>query len=258
MEEKRKGSLSAPPWLRLSGRLLLVADFVPAGGSLADIGTDHGYVPIYLACTGKIDCALAVDVGKGPLERAKSHVRDYEEWIKARGQMAVPIKTRLSDGLSALAPGEADTVVMAGMGGELVIRILEAGRFMWESVKTWVLSPQSDLDKVRRYLWSEGFCIEDESMIKDEGKFYTVMRVIRGTQEPWRDVHFRYGKRLMEKRDPVLGDYLVREKKRVEGILENLREDARRRGEATPGQESAEASLKEELAQIEEALYEMQ
>ena len=136
--------------VRLSLRLKAVADFVKPGSRIADIGTDHGYVPIYLAQIGRAAGAIAMDVRQGPLERAKEHIREYEGWAiqhagNSRQQAPCAIEARLSDGLKELRPGEADTVIMAGMGGELEIRILEQGRHMWDSVSHWILSPQSDI-----------------------------------------------------------------------------------------------------------------
>ena len=132
--------------VRLSLRLKAVADFVKPGSRIADIGTDHGYVPIYLAQIGRAAGAIAMDVRQGPLERAKEHIREYEGWAiqhagNSRQQDPCAIEARLSDGLKELRPGEADTVIMAGMGGELEIRILEQGRHMWDSVSHWILSP---------------------------------------------------------------------------------------------------------------------
>ena len=200
-----------------------------------------------------------MDVGEGPLKRAAEHIREYEQWAAETGLPSLcPIQTRLSDGLKGLKPGEADAVVMAGMGGELEIRILEEGRPVWEYVKTWILSPHSDLEKVRRYLASNGFFIEDEAMLKDEGKFYTVMKVRRGQEEPYGAVHFRYGKRMMEKKDPVLREYLLKEEKRVLGILEGLENRAERGEDPTENQRRAKAAQEAELRQIKEALYEMQ
>ncbi|MDO5350323.1 MAG: class I SAM-dependent methyltransferase, partial [Lachnospiraceae bacterium] len=158
--------------MKLSKRLELVASFVPEGSRIADVGTDHGYIPIELVKRGLCPSGIAMDIGKGPLERAREHIR--EQGLEEK------IESRLSDGLSALKPGEADTVVIAGMGGELVIHILDAGRHMWESVKEFVLSPQSELDKVRKYLEENGFAIQKEAMVVDEGKYYTVMLVKRG------------------------------------------------------------------------------
>ncbi len=256
MREQMKRS-ACPSWLRLSARLMQVAAFVPEKSLAADIGTDHGYVPIYLACTGKIRGALAMDVGKGPLERAQAHIQAYEQW--AAGSPSVSVRTRLSNGLQALRPGEADTVIIAGMGGELVLGILEEGRHMWESVKTWVLSPQSNLDKVRRYLESHGFFIEDEAMVKEDGKFYTVMKVHRGEETLGREIYFRYGKRLIEKREPVLAEYLAKEEKRVRGILDGLEGSGPEGTESlTESQRKARAALEDELGLIKEALYEMQ
>ena len=119
--------------MKLSKRLELVASFVPEGSRIADIGTDHGYIPIFLTEKGICQSALAMDVREGPLSRAREHIR--EKNLEDR------IQVRLGDGLKELRPGEADTVVIAGMGGQLVIHILEEGRHMWDSVKTWILSP---------------------------------------------------------------------------------------------------------------------
>lgn len=240
--------------VRLSLRLQAVADFVEPGSRIADIGTDHGYVPIYLAQTGRAVSAIAMDVRRGPLERAGEHIREYE--ARDGQTFSCPIETRLSDGLKALEPGEADTVIIAGMGGELEIRILEEGRHMWDSVKHWILSPQSDLNKVRRYLEEQGFAIEDEAMVRDEGKYYTIMRVARGTMDYGRSIWYRYGKNLIGRKDPVLKEYLGLEEIRVKGILKTLK--GQESGPVTEGQKKAAISLTEEWDLIKEAQDEMQ
>ena len=233
--------------MKLSPRLLAVTSFVKKGSRVADIGTDHGYVPIWLIEEGIAESALAMDVRKGPLERAESHIRLYG--LEDR------IQTRLSDGLKELRAGEADTVVIAGMGGELMIRILDEGRHMWDSLRRLILSPQSELQKVRHFLSQEGFCILGENMVKDEGKYYTVMEVGRGSMEYGSEALYRYGACLIRDKNPVLKEYLQNEKARVEGILDRLNAAGK---PATGGQETARRLLAEELQWIKEACDEMQ
>lgn len=239
--------------MKLSHRLEVIASFVKPGSRLADIGTDHGYIPIYLAQEGVILSGLAMDVREGPLSRARSHIEE--------AGLSEKIKTRLSDGLSELSSNEADTVVIAGMGGELEIHILEEGRHVWETVSQWVLSPQSDLDRVRQYLLKNGFSIDREEMVKEDGKFYTIMDVSGPkTTEPEKcrreeyekECYYLYGKKLIEASHPVLAEFLDREKKTVLEILKSLElqmtESARIRSE----------ELLKKLQRIEEAQHEMQ
>ena len=155
---------------QLSKRLTAVAALVSSGSRLADIGTDHAYVPIRLVQEGRIPGALAMDVKDGPLARAREHIREQglEQYIQ----------TRKSDGLAALQPGEADTVLMAGMGGLLMIRILEAGRCHWQQVPEWILQPQSKVGEVRRFVREAGFIIADEDFVEEDGKYYPMMRLI--------------------------------------------------------------------------------
>ena len=240
--------------LRLSERLKLVASFVPEGSRIADIGTDHGYVPIYLAEIGKIK----MDVRKGPLARADEHIEEYRHDV---GDAAISIETRLSNGLEKLQAKEADTVIIAGMGGELEISILEAGKQLWSSIRHWIFSPQSDLEKFRRYLKENGFFIENEAMILDEGKFYTVIKAGFGTNEKDACVcetvpEYRFGALLIKRRDAVLKQYLLKEEKRVEGILKGFA--GKSEEELTAGQAAACKALKEELSCIREAQDEMQ
>lgn len=161
--------------MHLSKRLERVASFVKEGSVVADIGTDHGYIPIYLVKEKRAVSAIAMDVRTGPLSRAKEHIAEYG--------LTDRISVRLSDGLEKLCPNEADTVVIAGMGGELMIRILRQGRHMWESVRQWVLSPQSELAQVRRFLAQESFLIEKEDMLEEDGKFYVILSVGREAGE---------------------------------------------------------------------------
>lgn len=258
MTEKNNNIETKKTRLHLSERLKLVASFVPEGSRIADIGTDHGYVPIYLAETGKIKSALAMDVGKGPLARADEHIEEYR---RDAGDAAISIETRLSNGLEKLQVGETDTVIIAGMGGELEISILEAGKQLWSSIRHWIFSPQSDLEKFRHYLKENGFFIEDEAMILDEGKFYTVIKA--GFGEDVKDAcacetipEYRFGAVLIKRGDAVLKKYLLKEEKRVEGILKGFA--GKKEDELTKGQAAACKALKEELLYIREAQDEMQ
>ena len=211
---------------QLSKRLTAVAALVSSGSRLADIGTDHAYVPIRLVQEGRIPGALAMDVKDGPLARAREHIREQglEQYIQ----------TRKSDGLAALQPGEADTVLMAGMGGLLMIRILEAGRCHWQQVPEWILQPQSKVGEVRRFVREAGFTIADEDFVEEDGKYYPMMRLIGpgaeqkpgscdagssgnaginvGTAESWSQVEYAFGKLLLQRHDPVLREFLLKEK----------------------------------------------
>lgn len=229
--------------MKLSKRLEMVASFVHEGSNLADIGTDHGYIPIALVEREKVPGALAMDVRKGPLERAENHIQEHG--------LEEKIRIRLSDGAAGLQPGEADTVVIAGMGGELVIHILEGAHHLWEDVKQWVLSPQSELNKVRDYLENQGFLIAREAMVEEDGKYYTVMDVARGRMKPMSPAGRHYGEYLIKTKDPVLGSFLERERKQMEQILTQM---SGRAGE-TAGKRVQE--LEQQLGRIKEAQNEM-
>ena len=158
--------------MQLSLRLSAIADLVTEGNRLVDVGCDHGYLPVYLIQQKKIPSAIAMDVRKGPLSRAQEHIRQYglEEYIQ----------TRLSDGLEGLKAGEGDTLVIAGMGGPLMERILTDGRSVRNSFSELILQPQSDIPHFRRFIQSEGWEITEEKMVEEDGKFYPMMRVVPG------------------------------------------------------------------------------
>ena len=192
--------------MQLSQRLLAVADLASAGHCLADVGTDHGYIPIYLMEKGNYERAIAMDVRKGPLLRA-------EENRKSHG---------LSDGVAALREGEADTVVIAGMGGGLVIHILTEGAKVLKSVETLVLQPQSEFARVRDYLEKNEYRIEEEHMLCEDGKYYAMMRVKHGKMTPLTEIEQKYGPVLLAKKDPVLKEFLEREERKFTEIREHL------------------------------------
>ena len=143
--------------MELSKRLQAVADLVSQGLVIADVGTDHGYIPIYLVQTGKSEKAFAMDVNEGPLLRAKEHIAEYG--------LSEKIEARLSDGVRALTPGECDGVVVAGMGGALAIKIMEEGKTVFRNLKEFVLQPQSELTKVRQYLYENDYCVIEQDNI---------------------------------------------------------------------------------------------
>ena len=136
---------------RLSRRMRALEQLVSPCNVLADVGCDHGFLAICFVQTKRAERAIAMDVRPGPLERAREHIRRYG----LEGQ----IETRLSDGAGALAAGEADTFIAAGMGGELVIHILEASPYVTASVKEFILQPQSGIERVRAYLESHDYTV---------------------------------------------------------------------------------------------------
>lgn len=202
--------------LKISDRLIQVAGLVPEGVRLADVGTDHGYVPIWLLTQGRISSAIAMDVNKGPLLRARENRDKY-------GFQEV-MELRLSDGLEKLDPGEADALLIAGMGGPLMVRILEAERQTVESIPALILQPQSEIPSVRRYLIENGFCIDDEIMLKDEGKYYMAMKVSHGDGEAWSETEYLFSRYLLNQRHPVLKEFLMKEKRIYSEIEKKLAE----------------------------------
>lgn len=229
----------------LSKRLQTVADMIKGQGAVADIGTDHAYIPIYLILSGKTEYAIAMDVRRGPLLRASENIKAY--------RLEDKIEIRLSDGLEKLSDNEVETIVIAGMGGALMARILCDGSHALLTKKELILQPQSELYKVRRQLHAMGYRIVEEKMLIDEGKFYTVIRALGGEEIYEREMEYDYGRYLLEQRDEILFQFLKKELTSLETIEANLfchqTEGAKRRLE----------ELEREKQKVKEALsiYEM-
>ena len=226
--------------MELSKRLQAVADLVSEGQIVADVGTDHGYIPIYLLETKKCKKAIAMDINKGPLLRAKEHIAEHG--------LNQKIQVKLSDGVKALSAGECDCVVVAGMGGALAVKIMEEGREIFRSLREFVLQPQSELAKVRQYLWENEYCVIAEDMVLEDGKFYPMMKVKSGSSNPYTQVELRYGRELLMQKHPILKIFLEKEMQTKEMIRGNLESES---GEHI---ENRKRELQEELLLVKEAL----
>lgn len=233
--------------MELSKRLTAVAGMVTKGNIVCDVGCDHGYVSIYLVRERISPRVIAMDVRKGPLAQAKEHIRLYglEDYIE----------TRLSDGVDALKVGEADTLILAGMGGRLMEGILTRGREKVIRMKELILQPQSEIAAFRKFLREAGFKIASEDMVFEEGKFYPMMRVIPQMQgadvdadaqkdvvqsecvqsecvqigeseklpgEEAESLEDLYGGLLLRQRHPVLKQYLNYRKEKLTQLLQDL------------------------------------
>ena len=153
--------------LKLDERLSLCASFVREKKMVADIGTDHAYLPVYLVKSGKTNFAVAADVRVGPLENAAGNI--------AENGLSDRIKTVLSDGLDKISPEETDDIVIAGMGGELIARIIEDAPWLKNSEKHLILQPMTRAEELRSYLSRSGFRIISEKACISCKKCYSVM-----------------------------------------------------------------------------------
>ncbi len=246
--------------MQLSERLTSIAAMVTPGSRLADVGCDHGYLPIWLCLEQKILHGVALDINQGPLDRARENI--------ARYGLEDRIETRLSDGMERLEPGEVDSLVIAGMGGKLMIRILTQGAQVTAGLQELIVEPQSDVEAVRRYLTQIGFRIVAEDMTLEEGKYYPVIRGVpsssreedegrrlEGQADDCRltDLQLKYGPVLLAKRHPVLLSYLQREETKYRQLADRLERPV------SLGASIRQKEIKEELRLIQAAYesYEM-
>ena len=166
--------------MKLTGRLAAAASLIPKHTVIADIGTDHGYIPVYVCKEGWCPNAIAADIVPGPLQAAVTHVR--------QNGLSDVIDCRLGDGLTCIRPGEADGAVLCGMGGPLIVKILKKSPAVWQQMKFLVLQPQSGSGVVRKFLYDSDWHIEDEALILEDGRLYELMRAVPGkghVDEAW-------------------------------------------------------------------------
>ena len=200
----------------MSQRMIAVADMVTDGSRVADIGCDHGYISIYLCKSGRCDSVIASDIRKGPLEAARENIKRYG--------CADKVRTRLSDGLENIQKGEADCIVISGMGGGLIVSILSADNEKLSDVKELVLEPQSDAPAVRKYLYSNQYVITQEGLVEEKGKYYPVIKAVKTTKTDILDEEeYVFGPCLLKNKDRLLWTYLNKEKKRISGVLTSLK-----------------------------------
>ena len=192
----------------LDPRLSLVASFVRQGSVVADIGTDHAYLPVYLVQTGRCPRAVASDLRPGPLENAKQTV--------AQAGLADKIETVLSDGLDALPPFCADDVAFAGMGGILIAELLERAAWLKTPAVRIIAQPMSHAEDVRLWLYENGFTIDRESCVFDRHRGYVALAAhYTGAQTPLTPA-LPYGGLLFGQKDPAAARFLERQKARLQ------------------------------------------
>lgn len=233
---------------RLSVRLQTILSLVPECGTAADIGCDHGLLSIELIQSGRAKRVIASDLRKGPLMRAEKNVSE--------AGLSDRIRIRLGDGLKTLSPGEAETVIIAGMGGPLLEKILTEGGDILKDVRTLILSPHTEIPSVRRFLEKTAFRITEEKITKDAGKTYFVLKAENEEFRQESSLQAAADQKGAEKKpngspellhefglllfseDPLFREWLENEERKTEALLAKLN---RRLGE-----ESEEENEREE------------
>ncbi len=225
--------------LHLSPRLRCIAELVPRGARLADVGTDHGYLPVWLLQEGRIEHAIASDINALPLAHARRTVEEYG--------VADQVELRLCAGLDAVAPDEADTVVIAGMGGETILAILDAAPWLRRDGMTLLLQPMTKAELLRRWLSENGYRIEFERLVRDKGTIYAVLTVKAGGGAPLANVQAWCGVGLLH--DPLYGEYARDRVRKLEAAAAGMRRGKR-------ADDTQIASLETDARELRQAIEE--
>ena len=220
----------------ISKRLLCCAGFVEPGARVADIGTDHGYLGIYLLKNGIARQVTACDLRPLPLRNAQENAERFG--------VGAQMEFLLSDGLERVTPDRIDTVVCAGMGGDLIVRILEACAWIRDPGYRLVLQPQSAAPALRRYLTQSGFGICEEALLQEGRFYYTVLRARFGGAQPLSPGQEHLPPQLLACGSPLLPEYAAR----VEALLRTTVE----------GLAGAQTQRPEKRAYYEQALREVE
>ena len=208
----------------LSKRLQQVADTVKKSNIIADIGTDHAYIPIYLVKKGIAERAVAADISAGSCKKAQLNINN--------NYLSNLINVRCGNGLEVIDKSESiDTIIIAGMGGLMTISVLESNKEIVNKAKQLVLQPQRDIDKVRRYIHSIGFKIKNENMLIDGDKFYNIIDGEKGTEE-YSDIEYLFGKCLISSKSAILKEYVEIELNKLLKVLKNMQENRKENTEA--------------------------
>jgi tRNA (adenine22-N1)-methyltransferase len=230
---------------KLSARLQAVADFIPKGFKLADIGSDHAYLPCYVVKKGTVPFAIAGEVVEGPFQSALSQVTDEE--------LSEQISVRKGNGLEVIKVNEVDCITIAGMGGALISSILESGKEKLSNVKRLILQPNISAKSIREWLLDNDWELVDEKILEEDGKIYEVLVAEKGNpHQPFNhDLHkgLLMGPFLMIEKNEVFKKKWLDEKKNWERILSQL-------AEANESEEvqSKIKELKVKITMVEEVL----
>lgn len=192
--------------MKLTDRLLKIASLVTEK-TVADIGTDHGYIPIHLLNENKVDFAILADINKGPLMNAKGEVD--------RNNLGEKVDLRLGSGLEVLEKGEVSEVIIAGMGGSLISKLLENKLEVSQSINKLILQPMQSQETLRKYLLNNGFEILDEVLVKEDFRVYEIICTkYTGKNTKVDEIYYEIGQKLIENKDPLLNELID---KKIEG-----------------------------------------
>lgn len=203
----------------LSKRLQKVADTVNKSNIVADIGTDHAYVPIYLVKNKVANKAIAADISQGSCKKAQLNVNNKH--------LNHLIDVRCGNGLEVIKADEIiDTIIIAGMGGLMTISVLESNKKAVNNAKQLVLQPQKDIYKVRQYIHSIGYKITNETMLVDNNKYYNIINAEKGI-EKYTELEYLFGKILIENKSIILKEYVNIELNKIITVLKNMKDNGK-------------------------------
>lgn len=202
--------------MKLTDRLLKIASLVSKGKRVADIGTDHGYIPVYLLNNNKIDYAILADVNKGPLDNAKKEVK--------HNNLEDKVDLRLGSGLEVLNENEVDEVIIAGMGGILISELLEAKKSISHTVDKLILQPMQAQGELRKYLYNNGYEILNEVLVKEDFRIYEIIeaKYTGKNTNIENDIYYEIGKKLIDNKDELLTEFINKKINAYEGIINKL------------------------------------
>lgn len=204
--------------IKLTARLQKIVDQVSAGNSVADIGTDHGYIPIYLLKNKISPFVIAGDINEKPLKRAENNIKKHN--------LSHSIETRLGSGLSILKPKEVNTVIIAGMGGLLITELLEDSKTIVEKLNTLILQPMQAQSELRKYLINNGLTIEKDILVKEDHHIYEIIVAKLGKQEVVDPIYYEVGFHIKSNPKSLAMEFISRKIRSTKMVIENISNNA--------------------------------
>lgn len=202
--------------MKLTDRLLKIASLVSDGKKIADIGTDHGYIPVYLLKEGKVPFAVLADVNKGPLDNAHKEV--------IQNNLLDKVDLRLGSGIEILEIGEVEEVIIAGMGGILISELLEAKKEVAHNVEKLILQPMQAQEELRYYLLNNGYEVLKEVLVREDFRIYEII-VAKYTGKNTiieDEIYYEVGIKLLENKDSLFNDFIEKKIKTYSSIVNKL------------------------------------